>query len=222
MAAVARRSLMNVTKYLAAAAAVAVAGSLAWGAGIYQTLPIIEGAAYCGSSIVVGNAQGGPTGQGGGVAGAGVTTGTVICGQTIPAGPTTFSGTEVLAADIYTPGTAQIAGGPATAAVQMLALGQGPIVVNTTAGAQTIPNNTSLYVENVANTSTTLTLPAAPVGGQIQRVALATAQTTSILFAASAGQSCVPACPFTSAVVAAGSGDAWQWNASNSTWYKIY
>lgn len=213
---------MKLTKWLAAAAAVCVAGTLSWAAGMWSTLPIIGGAAYCASSIGVGPVQGGPTGFGAGVAGAGVTTGTTICGQTVPAGPPAFAGTEVVPVDLFTPGTAQQAGGPATALVPVIALGQGPLVVNTTAGAQTIPNATSWYIENVGNTSTTLTLPSAPVHGQVVHISLATAQTTSILFGASAGQSCVPACPFTSAVVAAGSGDAFVWNAPNSTWYKIY
>lgn len=214
---------MRLTKYLAAAAAVCVSVVL-MGAGLWSTLPIIGGAAYCASTNVSGNAQGGITGQGGGVATAGQTTGTVICGQTQPAGPATFAGTEVVPMDLYPPGTATQAGGATTALSNILQLGQGPAVVNTTAGAQTIPSGISWYLENVGNTSVTFTLPAGPIEGQIIHFTASTAQTTSALFAANTNQSCVPACPetITTPLTSAGGGVAWRWQASNSTWYRVY
>jgi hypothetical protein len=130
----------------------------------------------------------------------------------------TFTGIETIPVDT------QLTQGlvPETGLITLQQLGQGAIVINTTAGAQTIPNNTSWYVENVANTATTLTLPTTPVHGQIVHVAIAATQTTSIIFGASAGQTCLPACPFTSAVVAAGSGDAFLYNAPSAQWIKIY
>jgi hypothetical protein len=176
---------------------------LALATGLFPGLPMLGWASYCAGTNITGTQ----------------------CAATVPAGPTAFTGSEVVPTDVYGPNSTSTTGGaglyPQTMFTSVLALGNGPVVVNVTAGAQTIPNNTGLWVENVGNTSTTITMPALPVGGQIQRVDLGTAQTTSILFAANAGQSCIPACPQTKNTVTAGTGFAWVYNAANTTWYSI-
>jgi hypothetical protein len=180
-----------------------VAVRLAMATGLFPGLPLFGWPSYCAGTNITGTQ----------------------CAATVPAGPTAFTGSEVVPTDVYGPNSASTTGGaglyPQTMFTSILALGNGPVVVNTTAGAQTIPNNTSVWMENVGNTSTTITLPSTPVGGQIVRVDLATAQTTSILFAANAGQSCLPACPQTKNTVTAGTGYAWVYNAANTTWYSI-
>lgn len=172
-------------------------------AGLFPGLPIFGAGSYCGGSVI-----------------AGVPGTAAVCSNTVPAGPTTFAGTEVFPVDIV-PGNAVQSGAPETMSLSVLAMGAGPTVTNTVAGAQTIPNNTPNWVENVGNTSATFTAPSAPQGGQVQRVIIQTAQTTSWIFGANAGQSCIPACPFSNTNVAAGSVSAWQWYPATSTWVKI-
>jgi len=212
---------------LAAALLIGGASSLAWAAGMWSTLPIIGGAAYCASSIGVGPTAGGITGQGAGVAGAGVTTGTTICGQTVPAGPPTFAGTEVAPFDLFAPGTATIAGGPATALVGIGALGNGAVVDNNIAGAaQTIPNNTSWFVLDT-NTPTTVavTFPAVATEGFIQHLVCGIAISVALSVVANTGQTVKNG---SAATCTAGQGFAWRFVAGANgalvanTWLRIY
>lgn len=224
---------MRLTKYLAAAAAVCVAGGIAWGAGLWQTLPVIGGAAFCNSSVVVGPAQTGITGQGGGAAGAGVTTGTTICGSTTPAGPTTLSGTEVIPVDLYTPGTVQGAGGPSTALLPVMSAGAGNIAVLTTTGttasvAAANSTNHQVYAGNSTATWTTFALPANPVNNQ--QFCLSNAGSGVLtLGAVTSGSNTVVGTTPTSLPVATAVGtagtvtlaqDCWMFQASNTTWYR--
>ncbi len=80
----------------------AVAASLAVGmlitpaavfaAGNWSTLPQAEQPSFCGSTVTGTGGLGGITGQGQGTTGS-------ICGQTIPAGPTSITGNETIPAD---------------------------------------------------------------------------------------------------------------------------
>lgn len=161
---------MKLKKYLAALGCAAViAVPAAYAAGLFQTLPIIGGGAYCASSIGVGPVQGGITGFGAGTANPNQTTGTTICGQTVPAGPSTFAGTEVVPMDLFAPGTAQQVGGPATALANINQLGQGNIIDSTSAsGSLTVPNGTGFFVLDTGTAATVaVTLPGAAVEGQI-------------------------------------------------------
>lgn len=223
---------MRLTKYLAAAAAVCVAGGVAWSAGIFQTYPIIGGAAYCASTIGQGSVQAGPTGQGAGAAGAGVVTGAVICGQTVPAGPSALTGTEVFPVDLFTPGTAQIAGGPATADLPVTALGNGY------GTSQVITTNTSVVVANgvsrlISNQGTatiaSITLPPNPMQNQsfcITNAGSGVLTMTSIVVG-TAGQVFVQgaapaslAIQTNNAAAAALSTVCWNYNIANTTWYR--
>lgn len=81
------------------AAFVAVAGGLAWGAGMWSTLPIVGSPAFCVSTVTGAGAPfSGATGQGQGTTGA-------ICAQTVPAGPAGVTGVELVPADVNANGT---------------------------------------------------------------------------------------------------------------------
>jgi hypothetical protein len=86
------------TRKLASAGVLALgltlAGAVAWGAGIFSTLPIVGDTSFCASYIGSPTGQTGATGTGGGT-GAGA-----VCGQTVPAGPTALTGEELIPADI--------------------------------------------------------------------------------------------------------------------------
>lgn len=223
---------MRVTKYLAAAAAVAVAGSLAWGAGIFQTYPIIGGSSYCASTVLQGSVQGSITGQGGGPASAGTVTGTTICAQTVPAGPPALTGNEVFPVDLYTPGTQQYAG-VATADLPVTALGAGygTTQVITTNAALAVANGVSLLISNqAAATLGTLTLPPAPMQGQRFCISNAGsgALTLGTIQVGTSGQSIVQgAAPTNLAVETANTVAAaspmvcWSYNVSNTSWYRV-
>lgn len=86
---------MKITRYLAAGTAIVAAAGIAWGAGMFSTLPIVGQPAFCGSIIGAGPVQSGLTGTGAGT----TITGSTICGQTIPAGPAQLTGNELIPAD---------------------------------------------------------------------------------------------------------------------------
>jgi hypothetical protein len=223
---------------LAAALLTGVAVPLAWSAGLYGTLPIIGGAAYCGSAVVQGNSQGSITGQGGGQGTANTITGSVICGQTVPAGPPALTGTEVVAVDLNTPGTA--ASSPVnTAALPVTAIGNGygTTVINTTTGTGQNPvvaNGVSNYIYAGSSTATfaTITLPPNPMQNQtfcIRNAGAGILTLTSIVVGTT-GQVFVQGAAPTSIPVQVASGaqatvtntsTCWIYNVSNTTWYRI-
>jgi hypothetical protein len=75
-----------------AGVAVAAVSTLAWAAGNYSTYPIVGSASFCASTVSGVGGLGGTTGQGQGSTGS-------ICAQTIPAGPTVLTGSELVPAD---------------------------------------------------------------------------------------------------------------------------
>jgi hypothetical protein len=196
--------------YLRLAGAVALLVALVgipitWAAGLWGGLPVFGTGSYCAGNITT------------------LPGGTVACSSTVPAGPTVFLGSEVVPVDIYNPSGTAVQTSPSTMLVNLTSLNQVPVVINTTAGPITIPNNTSTFVENVGNTSITVTLPLVPTSGEIVKIPVATAQTTSFLIGVGAtptGVSCLPACPY-SAPITAGSSTAWQYNGPTNQWLKI-
>jgi hypothetical protein len=217
---------------LAAALLSGVAVPFAWGAGVFQTYPIIGGAAYCASGNVSGNAQGSITGQGGVNPGANVTTGTTICGQTVPAGPPALTGTEVFPVDLFTPGTNTGAGGPATADLPVTALGNGY------GTSQVITTNTSVVVANgvarlISNQGTatiaSVTLPPNPMQNQsfcITNAGSGVLSLTSIVVGTTGQVFVQGAAPASLAIqtnnaaAAALSTVCWNYNVANTTWYR--
>jgi hypothetical protein len=214
---------------LAVALLAGVAVPFAWGAGIFQTYPIIGGAAYCASGNVSGNAQGTITGQGGANPGPGVTTSTVICGQTVPAGPPALTGTEVIPVDLYTPGTNIAAGGPSTAVLPVTAIGggYGAIQVQTTGATATVSNGIATLFLNGVGATEAVTLTAAPINNQVVRLVNGSAVAiTTFSVAANTGQTLTgggvapTSLPAQSATSEAGQ-VAYQYNLANTTWYRI-
>lgn len=80
------------TRFAMAAAFLAVAGTVAWSAGNWSTLPIVGSPSFCGSTVTGAGGLSGITGQGQ------ATTGS-ICGETIPAGPPALTDEELIPAD---------------------------------------------------------------------------------------------------------------------------
>jgi len=186
---------------LASGAALMLAGGAAFAGGSFQTLPLVGGGSYCASTSTTSAGQ--------------------TCTQTVPAGPATFTGNEVVPADLAAPGTNN--GVPVnTALVDIQQLGQGAILDLTTVASTTIPAGTSwLFVHGTDASAYTITLPAAPVEGQIEHVVCAAATVGAMTVAANAGQSLLPAASPAAAACVAGNSYAWRYQASNTTWYRI-
>lgn len=110
-----------------------------YAAGLFSTLPIIGGTAYCAATNVVGPAQQTITttgafpatppvpGQLQGFPGQPPGAVPVVCQSAVPPGPQSFNGTENIPADIYAPGTQSMAGGAQTALISITQLGQGAL-----------------------------------------------------------------------------------------------
>ena len=105
---------MKLSRYIAAGAALVVAGTLAWGAGMFSTLPIVGNPSFCASTVTGAGGLGGITGQGQASTGS-------ICGQTVPAGPPALSGNELIPGD-----TGLVAGNPQTVTIPAGMLVPGP------------------------------------------------------------------------------------------------
>lgn len=145
--------------------ALILASGAAIGAGLWSTLPIVGGAAFCASTVSGTGNLSGATGQGQGTLGS-------ICGQTVPAGPSIVSGTELIPADL---GSA-VAGGPTQTVVLTLgSLNALPIsYVTVTSSPQTytgsnISGGAFLHLASglgAAMTSVTVDLPLTPIDGQ--------------------------------------------------------
>ena len=210
----------------------ALASSLAigaWAAGSLGTLPILGGASYCASYIGAPagtQANSTITGTGGGTA----ASGGAVCGQTVPAGPSWFTGGEGTNIDIYTPGQGPIfAGGALTAFLPLPPnVNLGGLVVQTTGASVTIANSTGTQVFSGVGATEAVTLPAAPVQNQVVRLVNATSTAISTFsVAANTGQSLVQVAPTAlaaqtnNAAAAALSTVAYIYQASNLTWYRI-
>jgi hypothetical protein len=228
---------MKLTKYLAAAAAVCIAGGLAWGGGLWQTMPIIGGAAYCSGSNIVGPAQQTITGQSGTPAAANATTGNVICTVTEPAGPPALVGTEVVPVDINTPGTAQPNGGAQTAVLPVTALGTGygGFVINSTTGTGQNPvvaNGIQKYIYTGAGSATfaTITLPPNPMQNQtfcidnagtgILTLTAVNAGTSGQVFAGGTTPTTLGVQVTTGSATYVLTSACWIYQVANTTWYR--
>jgi hypothetical protein len=192
-------------KILAALGLLAVVTTAAYGAGLFQGLPIVGGGSYCVNFAT------------------NPTTGAVLTtcnGPAVPAGPTRVTGAELVPADT------QLTQGqnPATAflPVPSLASGAYQYAVQTSSSTLQISNNVTNVVLNPAGAiaTVTITMPTAPYDGQIVRIS--SSQTvTSLTVSAAAGQSITNA-PSAITVSATGSyGVAFLYRGTNTTWYRI-
>lgn len=160
------------------AAALGVAALIvgpAIGAGLWETLPQIGQTSFCASTVTGTGNLGGITGTGQGTLGS-------ICAQTVPAGPPSITGQEIVPADLY-PGTGPYyAGGPTTAMLEMQQLSAGYTyqAINSTnqatiaaAGANFQVPKTALLLLDPTGTVANLTLqfPLLPLDGDHLRIA---------------------------------------------------
>lgn len=201
---------------LVALASILLASSVpASAGGMWQNWPGIGYSSYCAAIVGSSNVQAGTTSQGAGAVGSNG----VYCAQTVPAGPTTFAGTEIVPVDIGPLGA--VSGTPTQSAmVSLLQLGQGPMVDVTTVGtSQTIPNATPWYfLDGAQGSALTVTMPASAIEGQIQHVVCEAATVGTLTVAANTNQT-LKGNP--NAACTAGVGYAWRYQASNTTWYRI-
>lgn len=201
--------MLNVRRTaLAAVLAAAIAIPVAWAAGTFSMWPIVGGASYCAGLIGQTPAVGGITGQG---------AGSTTCAQTVPAGPPSLTGAETFPADTNQTGGAP----PATALVTACQLGAGSLrIISPAAGSTsaTIANQVCYYVIGGSSTVSayTLTMPSAPLDGQIFRLSSKPAVTT-LTMSAAAGQTLNGAATSASANSAVG---AWIYQASDTSWYR--
>jgi hypothetical protein len=195
---------------LAVAAILAVGGisTVAWAAGTWSTLPIVGGSSFCAGNVGASSAVGGITGQGAGS--------TVCDGPTVPAGPTTSTGLELIPADT------QIANGgqPQTVVLPSSIFALGARSDVTSPATATIPANTPYYFLDGAQAGAfTITMPptSSVVDGYIQRI-FCTSATVGVLTVAANTSQTLKNNP--NAACTAGVGYAWIFNAANATWFR--
>lgn len=197
---------------IALASLLGIANAPAHAAGLWQTLPGIGYPSYC-ASLVSGVTL--PAGQGpyGVVPGSTQGNGSGICGQTVPAGPTVFAGTEYLPLDIGPLGSTSNGAPPTSAVTRIEALGNGPVVDSVASGAAlTIPNNTGYFVLDTGTAATVaITFPALAYEGDIIHLDCKVAVGTALSVVANTGQTVVGASPTT---CAAGAGYSWRYVAT--------
>jgi hypothetical protein len=191
--------MLNVRRTaLAAAILAAFAIPAAYAAGLFPNLPIVGGGSYNAGS-----------------------------GVTVPAGPSTLTGNELIPADT------EAAGGvtPQTVFITPCQLSAGAVnaVVPLTGFTVTIPNNACVELLVPAGTlaTGTVTMPAAPLDGQIVRLA-SSATVTALTVSPNTGQTMVPPIPTAITVSATVAyGYAWVFKAAAigaqpaNSWYRL-
>lgn len=190
--------------------AVVAAVGIAMATGLWPGLPQHGGVSYCASWSGV--------------------SGSFVCGSTVPAGTTAFTGNEALPGDDYGPltqtsanaGTAAGNGAPPQSEYfSILQLGNGAFTIlasTTSATAVTVGCQTSYLFENATVTSPTITFCATPLQGQKFTLVWGANITTKITTAAGAGSTCLPACGDISVTTA---GTTRQWIYVGTIWYQI-
>lgn len=208
---------------LAAVVATSVLIPIAYASGIFQGYPIVGSASFCEST----NSQStSPTVPG--------TIPSGNCTTTVPAGPTTLTGSEVIPMDTGVPNGA----GAATVLLpsQSLGNGFGGTTVATTTGttaAVVVADGISTYIYAGAGaaTYTSFKLPPNPI--QNQRLCLVDAGTgiltTTAIVVGTTGQTivgtAVTSIPVQTAVGTAGTvtlgTNCWQYTTASKIWYRI-
>jgi hypothetical protein len=221
--------MLTRTRAAVALAALLVSSAIAYGAGNYSTYPIVGGASFCASTVTgAGTPLGGATGQGQGTGASGV------CAQTVPAGPPTLTGNELIPMDTV-PGSGvnpQTVTLPST----LLGTGYGGTTVATTTGttaAVVVADGISNFIYAGAGTATysSLTLPPNPM--QNQKFCLTDAGTgvltTTSIVVGTTGQTIVGTA-VTSLPVATAAGTAstvtlssncWLYTTASKVWYRV-
>jgi hypothetical protein len=211
---------MMLKRYLLVAGfAVTIASTAVYAAGNYSAYPIVGGSSFCLSTVGV-NGQQGNTGQGGGSAGVAGS----YCAQTVPAGPTILTGTELIPADTGLAGGAP----PQTVVITPASLNALPpqFTVGSAAGAQTITLGNlvgSLIITGTgALSSTTVVLPPNPIDGQQLAVSANQTIATFSLSAPVGFSQDAKAQPTALTPSTTGSyGYRIIYHAANTTWYRL-
>lgn len=187
---------MKLRHLAVAGIAVAIVSTAAYAGGLFQNLPVLGYAASQLCSLYAGDG--------------------VTCVEQTPAGPATFNGSELVPADTLLGSGNQ----PQTIRLPIEVLGNGPMTDVTSVGtSQTIPANTPWYfLDGAQGSALTVTMPAAPTEGYIQRVVCEAATVGTLTVAANTNQT-LKGNP--NAACVAGVGYAWRYQASNTTWYRF-
>jgi hypothetical protein len=167
------------------------------GAGLFANLPLMGGPSYCAGT------SSGPLGP--------------VCTVTVPAGPATFTGTEVFPYDSLVP-----SGGASQSALASSAqLGGGSKAINTGTVTPITGGNHITYEILDTGTPATFTVntPAGPFDGEKFVVVCAVAVGTTLTISPSAGQT-IKTAPAAAACTASTT-YAFMYNAANTTWYRI-
>lgn len=167
--------------------------NLALKAQMWMDFPILGGPSFCASTV------------------------NAVCVSTIPAGPADWTGKESLPVDTNAGTNANTA--PQTVKAFGVAFGAGALVVVTSPVTAAIPGGTPNYILSGAQGSAfTITMPATPVGGHVQRILCDAATVGVMTVAANTGQTLKnnPA-----AACVAGVGYSWVYNQTATTWYRL-
>lgn len=215
-------------RYRSAAVAVTAllaTSSLVWAAGNYSTYPIVGGASFCASTVsgAGGFNTDGNVG-GGGATGQGQASSGSLCAQTVPAGPTILTGSELVPADT------QIGSGanPQTVTIPMASLNALPITVSTIATSTTATLSATnlqggiIFHSTATVTAATITLPPAPIDGQQFAIDSDQTITTLIVTATATPAVTISNAPtvITKSTTAA-YGYRYMYNAASTTWFRL-
>lgn len=194
-----------------------------WAAGNWSTLPIVGETSFCASNVsgvVLPTAQG-PYGI---VPGSTQGTGQGICGQTVPAGPPDLTGSELVPADTEVGAT----GAAQTVTVPVPTLASGAYQLFSNAGlasfTASMNNNVTNAIVNATGSLTELTwtLPAAPLDGQVVRLASNQSITTLVVSTQGLAGQKVNNSPASLTTSTSGSfGYALIYQASSNAWYRL-
>lgn len=183
----------------------------AYAAGLFATLPIIGGGAYCAATNVVGPAQQTitttgafpatppPPGMLQGFPGNPPGAVPVVCQSNVPPGPQTIRGTENFPADIYPPGEQVMAGGAQTALLSITQLGSGALYAldmpptPPLTAFQVPPTAGIVVLDTGAGATATVNLPTPAIDGEIVSILCNGGGATSLTIAAIAPQTIVTA-----------------------------
>jgi hypothetical protein len=183
--------------------ALILAPVLAYAAGNWSTLPQVGEASFCASQATFFAGQ--------------------SCSQTVPAGPTVLTGSELLPADTQITGSTP----PQTVTIPMPLFDAGVysyVSGQTTAlaAALVIPNNINLYILDPTTTVTalSLTMPSAPLNGQ--KVHITSSHTITALTVSGAAGQTVLSAPTALTVSTTGAfGYTYVWAGTPPQWYRV-
>jgi hypothetical protein len=179
-----------------AAFLIAALSSAVMAAGAFFGYPIVGGAAYCATTV------------------------NATCTSTIPAGPTSLTGTENIPADTLLSGGRS----PQTVSIpSALLMNNGLAVVSGVATTYTVAAGISNVVLSHSTTidSSTVTAPAAPIDGQRVRIG-ADHTVTTFAFAANTGQTLAVTTPTVlTASTTVPAGYEFVYQASSAKWFRL-